>query len=233
MSEKQYYIALNGEKVGPFTEKEIKDKKLKNDTLVWCTGMSNWEKLKNFDELVTNNDYEVPPIPQANPNRKKKHLKITLIIFAICALISAVYIIVNKCTERKRVERIIEQRAFEDKNREQEEKNQTKEFNNLRIQIENEKRKEEEKTRQATEENRLKAIELEKLLDKHAWLENKLLECDARLEQANKFVLTRTRSEKNAEIRQINEIKDAYMNQLFSVRAEINKLGGTVKAMPY
>ena len=47
----EWFIALNGQASGPFSENEMKkmllDKKITKDTLVWCAGMLEWQKIEN------------------------------------------------------------------------------------------------------------------------------------------------------------------------------------------
>lgn len=48
--ETEWYIAINSKASGPFAENEIKklllEKRITKDTLVWCTGMSDWQKIE-------------------------------------------------------------------------------------------------------------------------------------------------------------------------------------------
>lgn len=48
--ETKWYIAINGKASGPFTENVIKklllEKRITKETLVWCAGMSEWQKIE-------------------------------------------------------------------------------------------------------------------------------------------------------------------------------------------
>lgn len=52
----EWYIAVNEKASGPFTETEIKglllEKKVTKETLVWCTGMSNWQTAENTPSIL-------------------------------------------------------------------------------------------------------------------------------------------------------------------------------------
>lgn len=50
---KKYFYKINGKQFGPFTKEEMKDLKLKNYTLVWYEGLSDWESLSNAPELIS------------------------------------------------------------------------------------------------------------------------------------------------------------------------------------
>jgi hypothetical protein len=65
-----YHYNLNGQTIGPLKRddmnKEIKSGKLNKETLVWKTGLNNWEKLGNFlefKELIPSQNTP-PPIPK-------------------------------------------------------------------------------------------------------------------------------------------------------------------------
>ena len=60
---KLYYIAVNGQRTGPFTINELKDKKIERSTLVWSEGMENWTKAELLPEFNGFLRTEPPPIP--------------------------------------------------------------------------------------------------------------------------------------------------------------------------
>jgi hypothetical protein len=51
-----YYVILEGNKAGPFSEKElsllIADKKIVNETYIWKPGLLNWEKAEKIPEIL-------------------------------------------------------------------------------------------------------------------------------------------------------------------------------------
>ncbi len=63
----EYYVADNGQKTGPydieFLKKMINEGKLKKETLVWKSGMANWEKAGSVEE-INNLFIDIPPIPK-------------------------------------------------------------------------------------------------------------------------------------------------------------------------
>jgi membrane protease subunit (stomatin/prohibitin family) len=62
-----YFVALGGGQKGPFTPKVIremiKDKAVKQETLMWKKGLSNWINASEFPELKDAFDSVPPPIP--------------------------------------------------------------------------------------------------------------------------------------------------------------------------
>lgn len=52
----EWYVAMDGKASGPYTENEIKglllDKKVTKETLVWCAGMSEWQKAENTPNIL-------------------------------------------------------------------------------------------------------------------------------------------------------------------------------------
>ncbi len=60
---KQYfYIDANGNQVGPCTTEQLRSAQLTPNTLIWCEGMSNWEKASTIAELKATNPF-TPPVP--------------------------------------------------------------------------------------------------------------------------------------------------------------------------
>ncbi|CAM4302088.1 DUF4339 domain-containing protein [Gillisia limnaea] len=65
-----YYYIKEGEKIGPYTTYEIKNRNLPNDTLVWKEGMNSWTELQNISEFSMNSEEIPPPIPVTNNDLK-------------------------------------------------------------------------------------------------------------------------------------------------------------------
>lgn len=65
----QYYLAINGKQVGPYTPKQIRQAVSQDvsvlDLLAWKKGMKSWEPLKSFSEFATSQEAGSvpPPIP--------------------------------------------------------------------------------------------------------------------------------------------------------------------------
>jgi membrane protease subunit (stomatin/prohibitin family) len=63
----KYYLGIGGEQKGPFSRKiiqeMIRDKTLTKETLVWCKGMTGWEKAASVVELRALLEEEPPPLP--------------------------------------------------------------------------------------------------------------------------------------------------------------------------
>ena len=68
----KYYYIENDNQFGPFTIKELKDKKITSKTLVWTEELENWEEAKNIVELKEILKKAPPPLP----NKIKKPLKV-------------------------------------------------------------------------------------------------------------------------------------------------------------
>ncbi len=56
---KQYHILINGKSEGPYTEEELLNQNIHNETLVWFDGLQTWQKAGAFLELTKN---QPPPI---------------------------------------------------------------------------------------------------------------------------------------------------------------------------
>ncbi|MDE6299620.1 MAG: DUF4339 domain-containing protein [Muribaculaceae bacterium] len=48
----QYYLAINGQQTGPFTKDELRSKSISPDTLIWCSGMPEWQQAGKVAELA-------------------------------------------------------------------------------------------------------------------------------------------------------------------------------------
>lgn len=52
----EWYVAVNEKASGPFSENEIKglllEKKVTKETLVWCAGMSEWQKAESTPSIL-------------------------------------------------------------------------------------------------------------------------------------------------------------------------------------
>ncbi len=101
--EMKYYIAVNGQRKGPFTKEAIKMQDIKPDTLVWHEGMYDWAKAESLYELVDVFDKVPPPLPK---HQGLKALSIVMIIVSsFCIAVSAFMGIMGIC--------IIDKRDFE------------------------------------------------------------------------------------------------------------------------
>lgn len=58
-----YYYVHKGKKKGPFSLNEIYKKDIKEDTLVWHSGLEDWIKAVNLEELKVMFKVNPPPIP--------------------------------------------------------------------------------------------------------------------------------------------------------------------------
>lgn len=85
----QFYIAVNGQKTGPFSLEELKSKDIQKDTLMWTEGLDNWTKadhiplLKDILRAIPppltnsgssqNTSQNVPPPPITNKPAQDKY----------------------------------------------------------------------------------------------------------------------------------------------------------------
>lgn len=63
--EKKYYIVIDNEQAGPYSIEELKDLKIKKDSLVWKEGLENWVVAESIEELKPLFIATPPPIPKA------------------------------------------------------------------------------------------------------------------------------------------------------------------------
>jgi uncharacterized RDD family membrane protein YckC len=62
----QFYIAENGQQIGPFTIEELKIKKIQRDTLVWTAGLADWTKAEKIPVLQNLLIASPPPLPKTS-----------------------------------------------------------------------------------------------------------------------------------------------------------------------
>jgi uncharacterized RDD family membrane protein YckC len=58
-----FYLAVNGQQIGPFTIDELKAKNIHRDTLVWTEGLDNWTKAEYIPLLKDALRATPPPLP--------------------------------------------------------------------------------------------------------------------------------------------------------------------------
>ncbi|MGE0561545.1 MAG: DUF4339 domain-containing protein [Flavobacteriales bacterium] len=66
----KYYIAIQNTKSGPFSIEDLKEMKLKSNTLIWYEGLADWTLLDDLKDLKKNLEIEIAPPPL--PSEKKK-----------------------------------------------------------------------------------------------------------------------------------------------------------------
>jgi len=72
---KEYFYLSGPDQKGPFSVEEILTEGITGDTLIWCEGMENWQKLKDIPELKQ----IIKPIPPPPPKDLiDKRLKIEI-----------------------------------------------------------------------------------------------------------------------------------------------------------
>ena len=70
--EKQYFIVVDGNHVGPLSKEDLRMRGITPTTLVWCQGMPDWQPAMTLGELTdlfqNNNAAHTPNSPYGNPN---------------------------------------------------------------------------------------------------------------------------------------------------------------------
>lgn len=62
---KKYYLAKNGEKLGPFSIRELQNIDIDKESLIWYNGIENWVKIQEIEELSQVFNQIPPPIPKS------------------------------------------------------------------------------------------------------------------------------------------------------------------------
>ena len=66
-TEKTYYVAINGKKIGPLALNiilhNIRQGKINKETLIWHPGLSNWQTAETLEELAQTFQMLPPPLP--------------------------------------------------------------------------------------------------------------------------------------------------------------------------
>lgn len=88
----KFYVAVNGEKLGPFEEQKLLSNGVTATTLVWCEGMPNWMPAGTIPELSYLFEGMVPPAPtmsqqnNAQPFMPKTWLVESILATLFCCL---------------------------------------------------------------------------------------------------------------------------------------------------
>jgi uncharacterized membrane protein YhaH (DUF805 family) len=61
--EKQYFIVLDGQQVGPLTIAQLQNQRINIETLCWYDGLTGWTKARELPELAFMFVYTPPPLP--------------------------------------------------------------------------------------------------------------------------------------------------------------------------
>ena len=89
----KFYYLDGQNKKGPYTEEELINLNLNNDTLVWKKGFDNWKFIKDIPELK---EIIPPPVPpkRASISSKsgiKRRIFYSFIILCICIAVSLLF----------------------------------------------------------------------------------------------------------------------------------------------
>ena len=62
--DQKFYIAINGQQVGPFSYEELKAKAIRHETLIWTEGLDKWTKAEDIALLKEILRATPPPLPK-------------------------------------------------------------------------------------------------------------------------------------------------------------------------
>lgn len=82
----KYFIHNGSEQQGPYTLKELKDRKIKSNTPIWYEGLTDWTEAVNINELKDYFKSTPPPFGQkeeSHPPIKKSNLGKTIAIILV------------------------------------------------------------------------------------------------------------------------------------------------------
>ena len=203
----KFYIALNGEKTGPFSYDELKMKGINKDTLIWTEGIDNWTKAEHIalvkDILIAT----PPPIPRDEKPRqqempkqtsnnniiveteKKKNWTKTIVI--VCSVLIMIFVSYSYFAEQAKIEIQLQEQ-------------------NAKIQAQ-EKIEEARKTEAAQQK---RAKDLAKLKAQYDNAVTSLRSEKLELNEIEEFHFLRTSSEKQQEIKRQLQIIRSWENEV-------------------
>ena len=68
----EYYILVNGEKQGPFSLEQLKEKMITGETMVWHTGLAEWTQASKVSALAALLNELPPESPKEQPGTMPK-----------------------------------------------------------------------------------------------------------------------------------------------------------------
>jgi len=90
-----YFYSLNGNRIGPLSLEELKDKNINEDTLVWYEGLNDWSKAKDLEELNNFISKTPPPLPEIEISQRnffeRKYLVQILLAFLSVGIFFYIY----------------------------------------------------------------------------------------------------------------------------------------------
>lgn len=235
---KEYYIAINGNAIGPLTIDEVKTYAPKPDTLAWTAGMREWQPIRNIAELnerlfPLENGIQMPPAlpslvppplsplskdnsqrPTSSSNPHRDKVKIVAIV-AACVLGVVAILTLADYAHDKSVRHDLEQQTIRAEQRQRE---MTEDEARRQAEL---ARQEAERKRQEEAALRAKEQRVQWLKNRRTMLNNQLRECTARLEDAKSFHFLRTSFEREQQINAILKERNAYVSELANIDAEL------------
>jgi len=89
----KYYILIKGERQGPFQLEELESMGIQEDTLLWTSGMADWDKAINIAEVRCLLS-DTPPLPNTPP-MPKTWLVESILVTCFCCLPLGIVGIIN------------------------------------------------------------------------------------------------------------------------------------------
>ena len=122
----KFYIAVNGQKTGPFSYDELKTKGILNDTLIWTEGIDNWTKAEHVALVKDIIIATPPPIPKEEKKQERNeetkvpfdgntyveskiNKKRRNIIIIVCSALLLIYGTFSYFIEQAKIERQLEE----------------------------------------------------------------------------------------------------------------------------
>ena len=89
----KYFIIVNGQQQGPFTKKEIINKKLHADTSIYSKSLGDWKKISEIPIFLEEFGSNLPPTLKLTP--PKTYLTESILVTLFCCLPFGVVGIIN------------------------------------------------------------------------------------------------------------------------------------------
>lgn len=225
---KKYYLHNGTESSGPFDLEELKIKQITATTPVWYSGMPDWKKAEEIDELKFLLEVTPPPFKTTAPTPKIEEKSSTIMglnkrtfyIISFFLLFMIVIVILNILEERRSNE-------FQEKNEKTESENkqfqlQQKEIEEQKIRLEEQEKLEAERI--ARERKETINSELSKIQIRQIENQTRLEEANNKLVKASQFQFFRTESERNTELNSIQTDINLLKEEIQQLEDQRNKL---------
>lgn len=234
---KKYYLHNGIESSGPFDLAELKMKQINPTTPVWFSGIPDWKKAEEIDELQSILKVIPPPFqavpPISTPKKKEKNPKImglnkrTFYLISIFVFLIIGTFVFNFLAENRTNE--LQQRNSKTERENRQFQQQEKEIQEQKLRIAEQEKLEAERIaneRKKTINTKLSDIQIKQIEN-----QTRLEEAKNRLIKANEFQFFRTADEKNKEINLVQTTINQLKNNIDSLENERNQLSLELERM--